>query len=99
MRNTEDVPVEIFVTQVIATKPAMQITENWPLKAEVILQVVIKHFHDLGIYRVAPLGQSEAMRDEVLHFLRNSTTIIDMIDKAKKAAALASQRGRVSIDG
>jgi len=98
MQNVEAIPVEIFVVQELAKKSATQIIENWPLKSEAIVNVVVKHFHDLGIYRIEPFAHSEVMRGELLHFLRNSPQILEMIDKAKKAAAAASQRGRANQD-
>lgn len=94
MQNVESIPIEIFVAQEMATKAAMQIIENWPLKSEAIFNVVIKHFHDIGIYRVEPFGQNVVVRQELLLFLKNSSQILDMIDKAKRAAAAANSRGR-----
>lgn len=99
MQNLETVPIEIFVVQMMSTKVANQITENWPLKSEAILTVVIKHFHDIGIYSVKPFGQGAVIRDELLYFLKNSPQILDMIDKAKRAALAASQRGRMETEG
>lgn len=98
MLNVETVPVEVFIVQVMSTKAAHQIIENWPLKSEAILSIVIKHFHDIGIYRVNPLGQSDVLREEVYYFLKNSPQILDMIDKAKRAAAAATQRGKMNAD-
>ena len=98
MQNVETVPIEIFVAQILATKPALKIVEHWPLKSEVVMAIVVRHFHDLGVYRVSPFGQSEVMLDEVLSFLQNSPQILDMIDKAKRAAAAAAQRGRMKAE-
>lgn len=96
MLNTETIPIEIFVAQVMATKAVTQITDSWPLKSEAILEVVIKHFSDLGVYSVSPFGQYDVMREELMFFLQNSQHIIDIIDKAKKVAAAAAQRGRMT---
>ncbi len=98
MQNVESIPIEVFVVQVMGTKVANQIVENWPLKSEAILSIVIKHFNDLGIYQVNPFGQADVIRDEILYFLKNSPQLLEMIAKAKKAAKLASQRGRVNQD-
>jgi hypothetical protein len=98
MQNVETVPIEIFINQVLSTKAALQIVENWPLKSEAITAVVVKHFHDIGIYRVNPLGQSSVIGEEILFFLKNSPQILDMIDKAKRAAAAIAQRGRMNSD-
>lgn len=98
MLNTEVIPLEIFVHQVMNTKQILQITDAWPLKQEIISDVVVKHFHDLGVYSVSPFGQYDVMREEMIFFLQNSHVIIEMIDKAKKAAAAAAQRGRASQD-
>ena len=92
--NTEKVPVEIFVQQVLSTKSAQRIIDQWPVKAENILQIVTKHLNDIGIYMVAPAGQDKVVQKSILFFLNNSTQIIEMIDKAKQAAALAAQRGK-----
>jgi hypothetical protein len=96
MLNTETIPIEIFVAQVMATKAVTQITDSWPLKSESIVEVVIKHFNDLGVYSVSPFGQYDVMRQELMYFLENSQHIIELIDKAKKAAAAAAQRGRMT---
>ncbi len=96
MLNTETIPIEIFVAQVMATKAVLQITDSWPLKSESIVEVVIKHFNDLGVYSVSPFGQYDVMREELMYFLENSQHIIELIDKAKKAAAAAAQRGRMT---
>ncbi len=96
--NFEKVPVEIFTQQVLQSKPAMQITDQWPLKIEVVQQVVIKHLLEIGIYMVNPVGQEQLIRKEILYFLKNSAVILEMIDKAKKAAAAAAQRGRNMTD-
>lgn len=98
MLNTEVIPVEVFTAQVMATKQVTTITDSWPLKSEAIVDVVIKHFHDLGIYSVSPFGQYDVLREELVFFLQNSQVIIEMIDKAKKAAAAAAQRGRANVD-
>jgi hypothetical protein len=96
--NNEQVPVEVFVQQVMATKPALAITDQWPIKAEMVVQIVIKHLNDIGIFHVAPGGQDHTIRQEILFFLRNSSTIMDLIEKAKRAAAAAAQRGRAQQD-
>ena len=99
MLNAEVVPIEVFVSQVLATKAALSITDSWPLKSEVVMQVVVKHFQDCGMYTVSPFGQHNVVKEEVLFFLKNSTQIIEMIEKAKKAAAAAAQRGKTQQEG
>ncbi|MCX6124438.1 MAG: hypothetical protein NTV34_06770 [Proteobacteria bacterium] len=98
MQNVENVPVEVFINQVMARKAAQQIVEHWPLKSELVLAVVIKHFHDIGMYRVNPFGQGKVIEAELLFFLKNSPQILDMIDKAKRAAAAIAQRGRMNAE-
>jgi hypothetical protein len=96
--NTEKVPVEVFIQQVLATKAAQQIIDQWPIKAEVVLQIVIRHLNDMGIYMVNPVGQDPVVRKEIIFFLKNSSAIMDLIDKAKRAAAAAAQRGKATQD-
>ncbi len=98
MGNVESVPVELFVTQVLSMKVALNITDSWPLKQEAIQNAVIKHLNDIGIYTVKPFGQGDIVKKEILFFLKHSSLILDLIDKAKRAAAAAAQRGKSSQD-
>lgn len=95
MLNVEPVPIEVFVTQILSTKSALVIIESWPLKLEAIQIVVIKHFHDIGIYNVHPIAQNDVIHAQILSFLKNSSQILEMIDRAKKAAAIVAARGRM----
>lgn len=91
---TEKVPIEVFVTQVMTTKAARQIIDDWPIKPEMIVNIVVKHFRDMSIFDVQPAGQEPLIRKEILYFLQNSSVILELIDKAKKAASAAAERGR-----
>jgi hypothetical protein len=96
---TEKVPTEVFVIQVMATKSARQIMDDWPIKPEMLVHIVTKHIRDLNIYHVHPGGQDALIRQEILFFLKNSSIILEMIDKAKRAAMAAAERGRVDEGG
>jgi len=98
--KSEKIPTEIFVQQVFSTRAVQQIIDNWPIKSEVILQAINKHLIDLGIYSVSPLGQGPVVRKEIIFFLKNSPTLIELIAKAQRAAAeaAASSRNRVGRD-
>jgi hypothetical protein len=52
----------------------------------------------MGIYSVNPIGQDPIVRKEIIFFLKNSSAIMDLIDKAKRAAAAAAQRGKATQD-
>lgn len=93
--NTEKVPVDVFVMQVMATKAARRIFDDWPIKPEQLLSIIIKHLKDLNIFQVGPGEHEKIVRDEILFFLKNSSVILEMINKARHAAFLAAQRGRV----
>jgi hypothetical protein len=96
--NTEKVPVEIFVQQVLGTKAAQRIIDQWPVKGEDVIQIVTKHLNSIGIFMVSPAGQDKIVQKSILFFLNNSSLILEMIDKAKRAAALAAQRGKSTQD-
>ena len=98
--KSEKIPTEIFVQQVFATRAVQQIIDNGPIKSEVILQAINKHLIDLGIYSVSPLGQGPVVRKEIIFFLKNSPTLIELIAKAQRAAAeaAASSRNRIGRD-
>lgn len=92
--NTEKVPVDVFVLQVMATKAARNIMDDWPIKPEMLVSIVTKHLKDLNIYTVSPAGQDELIRKEILFFLKNSSVILEIIEKAKQAAYVAAERGK-----
>lgn len=92
--NTEKVPTDIFVMQVLSTKAARRIIDDWPIKPEQLVSIAIKHLKDLNIYQVTPGQHEEIVRNEILFFLKNSSVILEMINKARHAAYLAAQRGR-----
>jgi hypothetical protein len=94
MVNTESVPTDIFVIQVMSTKAARRIYDDWPIKPEQLLSITIKHLKDLDIYQVKPGEHEKIVREEILFFLKNSSIILELIDKARQAAFLAAQRGR-----
>jgi hypothetical protein len=92
--NTEKVPTEVFVMQVMSTKAARRIIDDWPIKPEQLVNIALKHLKDLNIFQVAPGEHEEIVRNEILFFLKNSSVILEMINKARHAAYLAAQRGR-----
>ena len=96
--NTEKVPAAVFIQQVLATKAAQNIIDQWPIKVEIVLQIVTKHLNDMGLYMVNPVGQDPVVRKEIIFFLKNSSAIMELIDKAKRAAAIAAQRGKSTAD-
>ncbi len=96
--NTEKIPIEVFVMQVMATKSARRIFDDWPIKPEQLVEITIKHLKSLHIFQVTPGEHEKIVRDEILFYLQNSSVILEMINKARQAAFLAAQRGR-SDDG
>lgn len=95
--GAEKIPIEVFVMTTLATKQCMTITDNWPIKVEVIQGVVTKHFQELGIYSVHSYGQAEQMLKEVMYVLKNSPILLEMIEKARRIAAQNAARNRGNL--
>lgn len=93
----EPVPIEFFAAQYLEDKACKQITDSWPIKAEIVHQIIVKHFTELGVFTVHPFGHARAIKEEIVFVLRNSPTLLEMIERARKAALLSSQKSRTSL--
>lgn len=80
--------------QVMSTKAARRVYDDWPIKPEQLVEITIKHLKGLNIFQVAPGEHEKIVQNEILFFLKNSSTILELINKARQAAHLAAQRGR-----
>ena len=94
----DPLPLETFVAIVLEERATGYIINSWPIKLEILHALVCKHFQDLGIYKVSPFQQADIIRSDIRFFLQNSPQIVDMIDKARRAATLAAQRGKANSD-
>ena len=92
--KSEKVPVEIFVQQVFATRAVQQVVDQWPIKAEVGFNLVLRHLEELGIFSVEPIAQGPIISKQIIFFLQNSPAIVESIAKARKAAADAARSSR-----
>ena len=92
--KSEKVPLEVFVRQVFATRAVQQIVDRWPIKAEIGLDLVVKHLEELGIFTVEPMVQGPVISKQIVFFLQNSPSIIEAIAQTRKAAAKAAKSSK-----
>ena len=94
MLSTEPLPIEEFVAMELATPQARAIMNTWPLPPEKVEAVVLQYFQSLGIYTVAAFGQKEALKKQLIGYLRSSTELADMIEKARRASLKEERRNK-----
>ena len=92
MLSIEPLPIEEFVNIELATKEARQIMSTWPLPPEKVEVVLTRYFRSLGIITVQPFAQKEVLKEQLLRYLRTSTELADMIDKARRASLKEERR-------
>ncbi|NDE13881.1 hypothetical protein EBZ80_03020 [bacterium] len=94
MLSTESLPIEEFVSMQMASPQARAIMNTWPLPPERVEIVVLQYFQSLGIYTVAPFGQKEVLKEQLLRYLVSSTELADMIEKARRASLKEERRNK-----
>jgi hypothetical protein len=94
MLSTEPLPIEEFVAMELATPQARAIMNTWPLPPEKVEAVVLQYFQSLGIYTVAAFGQKEVLKKQLIGYLRSSTELADMIEKARRASLKEERRNK-----
>jgi hypothetical protein len=92
MLSLEPLPIEEFVHMELLTIEARRIMSSWPLPPEKVEAIVVKYFRSLGIIIVQPFGQKEVLKEQLLRYLRTSTELADMIDKARRASLREERR-------
>ncbi|MEY4630230.1 MAG: hypothetical protein RIQ81_350 [Pseudomonadota bacterium] len=92
MLSLEPLPIEEFVGLELATPAARQIMATWPLPPEKVEVVVTRYFRSMGILTVQPFAQKEVLKEQLLRYLRTSTELADIIDKARRASLKEERR-------
>lgn len=98
MAYDPNIPIENYVMMALTERSFQCITDSWPVKLETIHQVVVKHFHDLGVFYVQPYDHAEIIKDQIVQILKNSPILVELVDKGKRQAILNANRGRGGLD-
>jgi hypothetical protein len=92
MLRIEPLPIENYVQQQFGHQSVIKIIQNWRVEPEVLVNIIINHFRDMGIYYVGP-KQEKLMQKSLIHGLKNSPEIIKMLKRAEQSE-LSRRRNR-----
>ncbi len=90
--NYEEIPIQSFVAAKFQTPAVQKIVEQWRVEPVMIVEKVVEHFLDLGIYKVAASHERMLMK-HMLQMLKTSPDIMKLVSKAKNEEA-RKQRNR-----
>lgn len=79
----EDVPIQLFVNQLYMRPVVQKIVDGWRVEAHVVVDKLVEHFREMGIYRVAPVNE-KLITKNLMHQLRNSPDIQSMVQRARQ---------------
>lgn len=92
MSSHESVPINYFVTQRYLTPQVQKIVEGWRVEPGLVIERLIEHFREMGIYMV-PANQQALLLKNLIHQLRNSPDIMKLVSRARQEE-LKRQRNR-----
>jgi hypothetical protein len=88
------IPIQQFVTQRYLSPTIQKIVDGWRLEPQHVIEKLIEHFREMGIFSVSFRHEALLTRD-LIHQLRNSPEIYRMVLKAR-SDDLRKQRNRHS---
>ena len=80
---TESVPLQIYIRQSFDTKEIKAVTDQWRVETGQLMNIVISHLNEIGVYSVAP-NNEKFMKEVILAFLNNSPEIIKLVHEAER---------------
>jgi hypothetical protein len=80
--NTESTPIGIFVESHYSSKKIQKVVASWRVEPTVIVNKLIDHFREMGIYYVAP-GHELLILNNILYQLRYSADIQLLVHRAR----------------
>jgi len=88
----EDIPIHIFVSQRFSSHSVQRVVENWRVEPSVLIDRLIDHFKEMGIFRVAR-GHEGLIMKNMIHQLKSSPEISRMVYRARQEE-MRRQRNR-----
>ena len=89
------VSTEEFVLEVIRGKAIGSFVAELDLDENMVLEKIVQHFSDMGIYEVAPYRDEKIMINTIITFLKYSpeiTSKVNEIRERKQELAMRKQR-------
>lgn len=90
----EPTPIQMFVSQKYQSQAIQKIVENWRVEPQLIVDKLVDHFREMGIYRV-PFNQDRLLMADLLRYLKTSPDLMRLVSKARNEEA-RRQRNRHS---
>lgn len=78
----EDIPIQLFVNQRYMMPVVQKIVDGWRVDAHVIVDKLVDHFREMGIYSVSGAHEKLIMKN-LLHQLRSSPDILKLVTRAR----------------
>jgi hypothetical protein len=78
----ENMPILQFVTTKFQTQAVQRIVDSWRVEAKEVVEKVVEHFREMGIYTV-PGAQERLITESMVFLLRTSPEISRMVARAR----------------
>ncbi len=80
MAYHQDIPIQLFVSQEYHTPAVQVIVDTWRVEPQLVIERVIEHFREMGIYRIRP-NHHRLIKKAMLNHLKTSPEIMRMVVK------------------
>ena len=77
------IPIEYFVTETYRSPAVQKLVDTWNVEPEVVVNIVIGYFREMGIYKVSYVNQRFVI-DSMRQYLLVSPEIRSLIKKARR---------------
>jgi hypothetical protein len=88
----ESTPITLFINQRYLTQPIQKIVDGWRVEPQHVIDKLIDHFREMGIFAVPYRHEQLVLRD-MMYQLRHSPEIYRLVQKARQDE-LRKQRNR-----
>lgn len=76
MKYFQPVPIELYVSTIVTDdREIARLTENWNMEREEMIQLLVKYFRSIGLFKVKPLEYAEIVHRNILFQLRYNPVI------------------------
>jgi hypothetical protein len=91
----ELVPINRFVLQKYQTPMVQKIVESWRLEPQVVIEKLVEHFREMGIFAVS-FQHERLITASIVHHLKHSPDIARLVLRARNEE-LRKQRNRHAV--
>jgi len=90
--NLSPVPIQHFVTEKYLSKPIQKLVESWRLEPRIVIDKLVAHFREMGIFTVTAQHE-KLMLQSIVHYLKSSPELSSLAQRAR-SEELRRQRSR-----